>query len=64
MQHLGTVLDRPTDVEEVEGGWLVACRGPHTVDFLSGGGGVGGGLGKQADSAILDEELLVGPGNV
>jgi hypothetical protein len=34
------------DVEEVEGGWLVACRDSHTVEFVGDGdgdGGIGGG---------------------
>jgi hypothetical protein len=38
------------DVEEVEGGWLVACAGSDTVEFVGDGvGGDGGGrpsLGK------------------
>ncbi len=40
------------DVEEVEGGWLVACRDSHTVEFVGdcdGDAGDGGGrpsLGK------------------
>ena len=43
-------LDGPRDVEEVEGGWLVACYYSHTVEFVCDGvGGDGGGrpsLGK------------------
>ncbi len=50
VQHIGTELSLPLDVEEVEGGWLVACDGPHTVEFVCDGvGGDGGGrpfLGK------------------
>jgi hypothetical protein len=48
---MATGLDYPFDVEEVEGGWLVACGDPsHTVEFVCDGvGGDGGGrpsLGK------------------
>ncbi len=36
VRHLLTELDYcPYDVEEVEGGWLAACYGSHTVEFLS-----------------------------
>jgi hypothetical protein len=55
VRHLATGLSNPRDVEEVEGGWLVACEGLHRVEFVddgdSGGGGTGGGrpsLGKAA----------------
>ncbi len=33
----------PWDVEECEGGWLVACVSSHTIDFVSG---VDGGVGR------------------
>jgi hypothetical protein len=33
---IATGLSRPYDVEEVEGGWLVACRA--SVEFVGGGG--------------------------
>ena len=50
MRHIATGLSLPFDVEEVEGGWLVACWGSHTVELLGDGvGGDGGGrpsLGK------------------
>ncbi len=43
VRHVATWLDRPCDVEEVEGGWPVVCWGSHTVDFVCDGvGGVGG----------------------
>jgi hypothetical protein len=48
-RHVATGLDYPRDVEECEGGWLVACWGSHTIEFVGGdvGGGVGGArLGK------------------
>ena len=35
-----SVWGGPFDVEECEGGWLVACRGSSTVEFV-GGDGVG-----------------------
>ena len=38
VRHIATGLSRPCDVEEVEGGWLVACGHPwHTVKFVGGG---------------------------
>jgi hypothetical protein len=47
VRHLG--LSFPFDVEECEGGWLVACYGKSTIEFV--GGGVGGAsratLGKR-----------------
>jgi hypothetical protein len=50
-RHMVTGLRGPHDVEEVEGGWLVACGHPsHRVEFVDNGtGGDGGGrpsLGK------------------
>jgi hypothetical protein len=44
VRHVATGLDRPMDVEECEGGWLVACCGSNTIEFVGGdvdGGGVG-----------------------
>jgi hypothetical protein len=52
VRHMATGLRDPLDVEEVEGGWLVACEGSHSVEFVGDGdgdGGIGGGrpsLGK------------------
>jgi hypothetical protein len=50
-RHVATGLDGPYDVEECEGGWLVVCRGSHTIEFVGvdvGGGGVGRArLGKR-----------------
>jgi len=50
VRHIATGLKGPWDVEEVEGGWLVACAGSHSVEFVGdGAGGDGGGrpsLGK------------------
>jgi hypothetical protein len=43
VRHIATGLRCPLDVEEVEGGWLVACYLSHTVEFV--GDGVGGGDG-------------------
>jgi hypothetical protein len=49
VRHM-TGLRYPNDVEEVEGGWLVASHGTHSVEFVGDGvGGDGGGrpsLGK------------------
>jgi hypothetical protein len=36
-------LRTPYDVEECEGGWLVACYFSHTIEFV--GGDVDGGVG-------------------
>jgi hypothetical protein len=50
VRHMATGLDGPYDVEEVEGGWLVACWDSHRVEFVGDGAdGDGGGrpsLGK------------------
>jgi hypothetical protein len=48
VRHIAKGLSCAIDVEEVEGGWLVACEGSDSVEFV-GDGGVGGGwpsLGK------------------
>ena len=37
VRHLATDLCVPHDVEECEGGWLVACAGSDTVEFVGGG---------------------------
>ena len=37
-RHVATGLYGPFDVEECEGGWLVACLGSHTIEFVDGGG--------------------------
>jgi hypothetical protein len=44
-RHVATGLDRPFDVEECEGGWLVACYGSDTIEFVGGDVG-GGGVGR------------------
>ena len=47
VRQLATGLARAYDVEECEGGWLVACYGSDTVEFV-GGDGVGHAtLGKR-----------------
>ncbi len=43
-RHVATGLGGPFDVEECEGGWLVACWGSHTIEFV--GGDVGGDEGR------------------
>jgi hypothetical protein len=48
VQHIGTGLSLPYDVEEVVGGWLVACFGTNSVVFVGdgvGGDGIGGNGG-------------------
>ncbi len=51
VRHVAMGLNFPWDVEEVEGGWLVACAASDTVEFVGDdGAGDGGGdrpsLGK------------------
>ncbi len=46
VRHVATGLDRPMDVEECEGGWLVACWRSHTIEFVGGGDVGGGGVGR------------------
>jgi hypothetical protein len=38
VRHVATGLSYPLDVEECEGGWLVACDISHTIEFVDGGG--------------------------
>ena len=38
VRHVATGLVFPRDVEEVEGGWAVACWGSDTVEFVRDGG--------------------------
>jgi hypothetical protein len=45
VRHVATRLSLPFDVEEVEGGWLVACSGSHSVEFV-GDDGAGAGVGR------------------
>ena len=46
VRHVATGLAAPWDVEECEGGWLVA-RSSHTIEFVPVGGDVhGGGVGR------------------
>jgi hypothetical protein len=65
VRHVATGLSYPFDVEECEGGWLVACPGSHTIEFVGGdvggGGGVGGArLGKygSGDGKFKDPSAL------
>ncbi len=37
VRHMAMGLSYPCDVEEVEGGWLVACEGSHNVEFMGDG---------------------------
>jgi hypothetical protein len=43
-------LRRPYDVEECDGGWLVACCGSDTVEFISSGLGEAVSLGRLGDA--------------
>lgn len=76
VRHIATGLSLPYDVEEVEGGWLVACQWSHTVEFVGdgddvdggGGGGrpslgkVGGGSGSMDGQFSSPVTLVVVPG--
>jgi hypothetical protein len=74
VRHTATGLRCPHDVEEVEGGWLVACGHPwHTVKFVGDGvGGVcagrpslgraGGGSGSWDGELHWPNALAVVPG--
>jgi hypothetical protein len=63
-RHVATGLSWPMDVEECEGGWLVACIGSYTIEFVSGdvgGGGVGRArLGKEGsrDGQFINPSAL------
>jgi hypothetical protein len=50
VRHVATGLGGPFDVEECEGGWLVACWGSSTIEFV--GGDVDGG-GSDVGRATL-----------
>jgi hypothetical protein len=45
-RHVATGLSSPRDVEECEGGWLVACFDSDTIAFVGGSGVSGARLGK------------------
>ncbi len=45
VRHFATGLCRPWEVEEYEGGWLVASAHSGTIEFVDGGVGGGGGAG-------------------
>jgi hypothetical protein len=63
-RHVAMGLDGPWDVEECEGGWLVACWGSHAIEFVGGdvdGGGVGRArLGKwgSGDGEFINPSAL------
>jgi hypothetical protein len=60
---MATGLSLPIDVEEVEGGWLVACVGSHSVEFVcdgvGGDGGVRPSLGKAGGGGGSGDEVVV-----
>jgi hypothetical protein len=64
VRHMATGLRGPCDVEECEGGWLVACAGSHTVDFVGvvvhGSGVSGARLGKRGSGGgeFMDPSAL------
>jgi hypothetical protein len=61
-RHVATGLSEPFDVEECEGGWLVACCDPsHTIEFV--GGGVGrASLGEAGKQFSWPSALALVPG--
>jgi hypothetical protein len=71
--HIAKGLNYPRDVEEVGGGWLVACWHSHTVEFVSDGvggdgggwpslGKVGGGFGRGDGEFFFPTAVAVVPG--
>ena len=48
--HVATGLKDPMDVEECQGGWLVACERWHSVEFVGSGRGGVGPVGAGADA--------------
>jgi hypothetical protein len=68
-RHVATGLDGPCDVEECEGGWLVACWGSNTIEFVGGdvgSDGVGrarlGKVGRGDGEFISPSALALVPG--
>jgi hypothetical protein len=69
-RHMATGLNYPLDVEEVEGGWLVACLSSDTVEFVGDGisgrrpslGKAGGGPGSGDGEFWSPVALTVVPG--
>jgi hypothetical protein len=47
LQHIATGLREPTDVEEVEGGWLVACQASNSLVVARRAGGTATGSGTE-----------------
>jgi hypothetical protein len=73
VRHVTTGVSWPRDVEEVEGGWLVACVGSDTVEFVCDGvggdgdgrpslGKAGGGWGRGDGEFTGPSALAVVPG--
>jgi hypothetical protein len=73
VRRIATGLSYPRDVEEVEGGWLVACEGSDTVEFVCDGvggdgggrpslGKAGGGLGSGDGEFDSPSSLVIVPG--
>jgi hypothetical protein len=70
-RHMATGLSFPSDVEEVEGGWLVVCGHPsHRVEFVCDGvgggrpslGKAGGGYGSGDGEFFFPTALAAVPG--
>jgi hypothetical protein len=72
VRHMATGLRGPFDVEEVEGGWLVACINSHSVEFVCDGvdgdigrpflGKAGGGRGSEDGEFWYPVALATVPG--
>jgi hypothetical protein len=62
VRHLATDLLSPVDVEEVEGGWLAACRRSNTIQFLCDDGTTAGAGGGGGDSGSLTGDRGCGQG--
>ena len=69
VRHVAMGLSAPRDVEECEGGWLVACHGSQAIEFVDvdvDGGGVGrarlGKYGRGDGEFIHPSALALVPG--
>jgi hypothetical protein len=69
VRHMATGIVFPMDVEEVEGGWLVACDNSHSVEFVGDGASDDGGDGpsclggtEEGDGFSSPASLAIVPG--
>lgn len=66
VRHLAGGLQHAIDTEECSGGWLVACDGPYSVEFVGSGSGVCratlGRSGKGLGEFVNPISLAIVPG--